>query len=294
MKNYKKMTSAQLQLELKNANAEEVKEINAVLEARQAKKNPKAETKAEAKVEGAVNPEEEKVVEAKETKSKLSEEELSELAKKASEEGLNHRCEVVPFNTIEWKSGTIVGVVTDKRANKVLYAIRLDDSRRIVKAYGSKLLKVSEEVVERSTIRTRTSSKRSEEEFDAQFAEFAKNVGYPVEVDGNDGRITGIVRDRRFMKNIYRIKLDSGEIIFRSETASFKIGELDEIGKELNEKYAERAKENCLTVEEKIAKLEKVIAGLEKTIEEKKKMIEELKKKSEEQKDGETKDEDIL
>ena len=37
---------------------------------------------------------------------------------------VNHRCQAVPFNTVEWVDGYIAGVIEEKRSNKVLYAIK--------------------------------------------------------------------------------------------------------------------------------------------------------------------------
>ena len=61
---------------------------------------------------------------------------------------VNHRCQAVPFNTAEWVDGYIAGVIEEKRSNKVLYAIKTDDGRRIVKVYDSNLVHILDEVVE--------------------------------------------------------------------------------------------------------------------------------------------------
>ena len=40
------------------------------------------------------------------------------------QDNVAHKCEVLPFNEIEWVGGIITGVHIEKRANKVLYIIK--------------------------------------------------------------------------------------------------------------------------------------------------------------------------
>ena len=80
--------------------------------------------------------------------AKMSDEERHTLAEELKEKVVNHRCQAVPFNTAEWVEGVVSGIIEDKRSNKVLLAIKLDDGRRIVKVHDSKLVKVLDEVVE--------------------------------------------------------------------------------------------------------------------------------------------------
>lgn len=228
--------------------------------------------------------------EAQAKAAKMTDEERHELAEKLRTETLNHRCEVVPFNTIEWVLGTIVGIIEEKRSNKVMYAVRTDDGRRIVKAYGSNLLRILDETVEpakrgRSNKATQldengnpvntTTADWTDEEIEEAIKAVISNVGktisYPktgalgVEVEGETetGRIVSLVPNKRQKTILYRIEVDQLEGVTEKKYAhkvtsneSLVLAEeLDEAGKAINEKftvrrYKEVAEAAALTPEE--------------------------------------------
>ena len=92
----------------------------------------------------------------------MSNDELTELAE-SLKVNVGHRCKVVPFNTIIWEDGTIVGVVSDKRTNKAMFSVRLDSGRRIVKASDSSMLQILEETVEITKRNVNTGATKSTE-----------------------------------------------------------------------------------------------------------------------------------
>ena len=212
--------------------------------------------------------------EAQAKAAKMTDDDRHALAEELRATVLNHRCEVVPFNTIEWVPGTIVGIIEDKRSNKVMYAVKTDDGRRIVKAYGTNLLRVLDETVEpakrgRSNkatqldengnpINTNTdwTDEEIEESIKAVIGNVGKTISYPktgalgVEVEGETetGRIVSLVPNKRQKTILYRIEVDQLEGATEKKYAHkvtsneslVLADELDEIGKTINEKFVAR------------------------------------------------------
>ena len=170
-KKFAQMTTRKLNALMATASDEDKKAIEAVLAAREQAQAPKAaEETAEAPAEAPaaeetpLTPEEETAIKAaeengskatQEKKQKMTDEERHTLAEELKK-NINHRCQAVPFNTAEWVDGYIVGVIEEKRSNNVLYAIKTDGGRRIVKVHDSNLLRIFDEVVEpEKKVRTR-------------------------------------------------------------------------------------------------------------------------------------------
>lgn len=171
-KKFSQMTTKKLNALLATASDEDKKAIEAVLAAREQAQAPAApaapETTTEetpaSEEETQLSPEEEAAIKAaeengglnplyngskatQEKKPKMTDEDRHALAEELKK-NVNHRCQAVPFNTVEWVDGYIAGVIEEKRSNKVLYAIKTDDGRRIVKVHDSNLVRILDEVVE--------------------------------------------------------------------------------------------------------------------------------------------------
>ena len=225
---------------------------------------------------------------------KLSEEELAAIATEC-EKNKMHRCQVVPFNTIDWVDGVIAGVITEKRSGKVLYAVKLDDGRRIVKTYDSPLIKISDEVIEALPRAQKTGgfgSAPKEEVTPEKLAElvdtYKVNVGRFVTVGEETGRIVSVVVDKRGGRVMYRINVetlnDTGEavtkVMHKVPTANDIViseAEFDEEGAKLNEAYAKRrenaAAKEAVTPEQRMLKAK---AAYEEAVEMVKKWEEKL------------------
>lgn len=207
---------------------------------------------------------------------KMTDEQREALANELRGTVVNHRCSVVPFNTLEWVEGVIVGIIEEKRTNKVLYAVKTDDGRRIVKAYGSDLIKISDEVVEpikKSRGRktkldengnpiTKVIGLWSDDDIEKAINEVIGNVGktvsYPktgamgVVIEGvtETGRIVSLVPNKRQHTILYRIEVDQPNATEDSEKKyAHKVSsntnliiaeDLDEIGKKINESFVNR------------------------------------------------------
>lgn len=282
MKNFKQMSTKKLNALLETATEEEKNEILEVLNTRNAASagagaGVPAESEglteeekaaiAAAEAENGVT--EEKKAPAKEKAPKMTDEERHALAEKLRAEAVDHRCKVVPFNSIEWVDGVVVSIIEEKRTNKVMYAVKTDDGRRAVKAHDSHLITILEETVERAK---RTRGKKAEgseeneepwtdEEIEAAVKEVIGNVGktvsYPEagaygQIAENaatvTGRIVSLVPAKRSKSILYRIELDQEDENAPKKFAhkvstldTLKIAEeLDEVGQKINEAFTTR------------------------------------------------------
>lgn len=325
-KKFNQMTTKKLSALLATASDEDKAAIEAVLAAREQAQISAAEEEA------PLTPEEEAAIEAaekngglnplyngskatQEKKQKLTDEERHALAEELKV-NVNHRCQVVPFNTAEWVDGYIAGVVEEKRSNKVLYAIKTDDGRRIVKVHDSNLLKILDEVIvpERKT-RARSSAEKVEWTAEAIAEEVSAvigNVGKTVEVEkyrttdenGEEhietisGRIMAIVPEKRSQRLFYRISVSAPtedsplatKIMHKVVTAEgLQIAEeFDAEGQELNAKYCKRREDTAartpltpqdrvMRCEENLKKAEEKLQKATEELEAKKQQLEEAK-----------------
>ena len=264
---------------------------------------------AEAEKNGGVNP----MYEKREAElKKATDEELQALANELKA-NVNHKCQVVPFNTIEWVDGYIAGVIVEKRSRKVMYAVKTVDGRRIVKVHDSKLIKVLDEVVN-DTQRTASTRKANTakvewtpEVMNEEIEKVLPNVGRLVtfrrtgEAHSDEefmGRIVAITPDKRVSRLLYRIQVaapteedpEATKIMHKVSTSKeIEIAEdYDEIGAELNKKYIERREgglqRTALTPQEKVVlyeanlkKAEEKLAQVQAQVEAKRQQLEEAK-----------------
>lgn len=237
--------------------------------------NPNAELSAEeqAAIDAAngtdADASEKQAATVKKVKVKPTDEERAALAAKLREEVVGHKCQVVPFNSIEWVNGVIVAIVEEKRTNKCLYAVKADDGRRIVKAYGSELIKISDETVDLT--RTPRGGKSKEElpewtheEIEEAVQKVIGNVGKQIsyvetgalgaEIEDAPtiiGRIISLVPNKRNHTILYRIEIQPAEDApegtpkkyAHKVTTNDKLAiaeELDDEGKKINEAFIAR------------------------------------------------------
>lgn len=281
-KNFKQMSTKKLNALLETASEEEKAQIQEVLNTRNAASagagagQPASELTEEeqaaiaaAEADSNTNKPENEAPK-KEKAPKMTDEERAALAEKLRTEAVDHKCQVVPFNSIEWIDGVVVSIIEEKRTNKVMFAVKTDDGRRVVKAHDSQLIKILEETVERAK-RTRGSKKSdnaegteepwTDEEIEAAVKEVIGNVGkvvsYPEagaygQIAENaatvTGRIVSLVPAKRSKSILYRIELDQED-----ENAAKKYAhkvstldtleiaeELDEVGKKINDAFTAR------------------------------------------------------
>lgn len=238
--------------------------------------------------------------------TKLNAEEL-EAAVEEAKKNLYHRCKVSLMGAIPL-DGTIMGILKDKRAGYVFYVVQTDatseiESRKVYKKFGGKEIEVLDEVVEvvkAKKERTAAAGTKKEKMEDEAWDELYKaicsavegNIGKTVLVDSElqiTGRVVNILRDNRSQGAYYAIKYKNAEGADKTTYKAIKyeqneqgeivldnyLGfaeELDEEGKEVNEKWKNRAsrnpfqKANALTLEERILAAEESVKKAEASL----------------------------
>lgn len=342
-KKFSQMTTKKLNALLATASDEDKKAIEAVLAAREQAQAPAApEATAEetpaapaSEEETQLSPEEEAAIKAAEENGglnplyngskatqektpKMTDEDRHALAEELKK-NVNHRCQAVPFNTAEWVDGYIAGVIEEKRSNKVLYAIKTDDGRRIVKVHDSNLVRILDEVVEpEKKARARKAKDLADkvewtpEAIAEEVNEVIGNVGKPVEFEkyrttdenGEEhiemviGRIVAIVPDKRAQRLLYRISvpapIEGNPLATKTmhkvvKAEGIKIAEeFDEEGAQLNAKYLERreaaATRTPLTPQDRVIRCEENVKKAEEKLQKAQEELEAKKKQLEDAK----------
>lgn len=346
-KKFAQMRTKSLKALLETASEEDKVAIEAVLAEREKAEKAKAaaaeapvETPAEAPAETPafeeetpLTPEEEAALKAAEEnggvnpmytgrtaerKPKMTDEDRHALAEELKK-NVNHRCQAVPFNTAEWVDGYIAGVIEEKRSNKVLYAIKTDDGRRIVKVHDSNLVRILDEVVEpEKKARARKAKDPADkiewtpEAIAEEVNEVIGDVGKTVEFEkyrttdenGEEhiemvvGRIVAIVPDKRAQRLLYRISVPAPiegnplatKIMHKVVKAEgIKIAEeFDEEGAQLNAKYLERreaaATRTPLTPQDRVIRCEENVKKAEEKLQKAQEELEAKKKQLEDAK----------
>ncbi len=345
-KKFSQMTTKKLNALLATASDEDKKAIEAVLAAREQAQAPAAPAALEATAEETpaapaseeetqLSPEEEAAIKAaeengglnslyngskatQEKKPKMTDEDRHALAEELKK-NVNHRCQAVPFNTVEWVDGYIAGVIEEKRTNKVLYAIKTDDGRRIVKVCDSNLVRILDEVVEpEKKARARKVKDPADkvewtpEAVAEEVNEVIGNVGKTVEFEryritdenGEEhiemivGRIVAIVPDKRAQRLLYRIlvptPIEGNPLATKTmhkitKAEDIKIAEeFDEKGAQLNAKYLERREAAAIrspfTLQDRVIRCEENVKKAEKKLQKAQEALETKKKQLEDAK----------
>lgn len=342
---FSQMTTKKLNALLATASDEDKKAIEAVLAAREQAQASAAPAVPEATAEETpaapaseeetqLSPEEEAAIKAaeengglnplyngsratQEKRPKMTDEDRHALAEELKK-NINHRCQAVPFNTVEWVDGYIAGVIEEKRSNKVLYAIKTDDGRRIVKVHDSNLVRILDEVVEPEKKARARKAKDPADKVEWTPETIAEevngvigNVGKMVEFEkyritdenGEEhiemvvGRIVAIVPDKRAQCLLYRISvpapIEGNPLATKTmhkvvKAEGLKIAEeFDEEGAQFNAKYLERreaaAIRTPLTSQDRVIRCEENVKKAEEKLQ---KAQEELKAKKKQLEDA--------
>ena len=342
-KKFLQMTTKKLNALLATASDEDKKAIEAVLAAREQAQAPAAPAALEATAEETpaneeetqLSPEEEAAIKAaeengglnplyngskatQEKKPKMTDEERHVLAEELKK-NVNHRCQAVPFNTAEWVDGYIVGVVEEKRNNKVLYAIKTDDGRRIIKVHDSNLVRILDEVVEPEK-KTRAHKVKDPvdkvewtpeviaEEVNKVIGDVGKMVKFEkyrtTDENGEEhiemvvGRIVAIVSDKRSQRLLYRISvptpIEGNPLATKTmhkivKAEGIKIAkEFDEEGAQLNAKYLARREVAAIrtpfTPQDRVIRCEENVKKVEEKLQKVQEELEAKKKQLEDAK----------
>ena len=333
-KKFSQMATKKLNALLATASDEDKKAIEAVLAAREAtaEETPAAPASEE---ETQLSPEEEAAIKAaeengglntlyngskatQEKKLKMTDEDRQALAEELKK-NINHRCQAVPFNTAEWVDGYIAGVIEEKRSNNVLYAIKTDDGRRIVKVHDSNLVRILDEIVEpEKRVRARKAKDPVDkvewtpeviaEEVNKVIGNVGKGVAFEkyrtTDENGEEhieminGRIVAIVPDKRAQRLLYRISVSAPiegnplatKTMYKVVTTEGLLiaGEFDAEGAQLNAKYLERreaaATRTPLTPQDRVIRCEENVKKAEEKLQKAQEELEAKKKQLEDAK----------
>lgn len=270
--NYKKLKSSKLQELLQTADKHEAIQIISVLrdrgiepqmpEAKQGAAAPESQS-VESNEVGSVS---EVLGEAApETTAEDAEAKAEFDAKiEAANANVGHKCLVVPFNTVDWVPGVIMGVASDFKAGRISYAIKTDAGKKMLKSVDSKLIKISEETVnidtmKRSRPKGSSTAGRTEEDLQAAIKLALPNVGKQLVIDENHkARIDGLLLDRRTMRVMYKYKdPETGGQKFKTFATDIELEDFaNDADREHCVKYAESFKAGTpLTPEERKAKI---------------------------------------
>ena len=343
---FSQMTTKKLNALLATASDEDKKAIEAVLAAREQAQASAAPAAPEAATEetpaapaseeetqlsleeeaaikaaeenGGLNPFYNSSKATQEKKPKMTDEERHALAEELKK-NVNHRCQAVPFNTAEWVDGYIAGVIEEKRNNKVLYAIKINDGRRIVKVHDSNLVRILDEVVELEKKARACKAKDPADKIEwtpeviaEEVNEVIGNVGKMVEFEkyratdenGEEhiemvvGRIVAIVPDKRAQRLLYRISvptpIEGNPLATKTmhkivKAEGLKIAEeFDEEGARLNAKYLKRreaaAVRTPLTLQDRVIRCEENVKKAEEKLQKVQEELEAKKKQLEDAK----------
>lgn len=258
-------------------------------------------------------PEEPKVVKRR-NKTRMTDTECGALAEEWRQY-VYRRCQVVPFNSVEWVDGYVAGIFHDRRANKVMVAVKTEDNRRIVKVCGSPLLKLLDTSVPLEEIPAPRRKKRAgrlvlpdwdSEEMNKEIDSLLHNIGrmcsferYSSRFDENlsgigitTGRIVAITPDKKAQRLMYRIEVEGSDKAIHkmvdADTLTIAEG-IDEEGMTIQTKYINRRnasrkrapltpEDRVLSCEAKVQKVKDKIAELHKVLEQKTAQLEQARR----------------
>lgn len=148
---------------------------------------------------------------------------------------IGHKAMYVPAEDYEFHPATVVGAVLDPKGT-VLVALRTEEGKRVTKKFGSKLLRVLDEMAEKP-VRSRSKKERvpvSEE----TIQQHRDQIGLPCVLDGMEGRVRGIQHDKRTCQIYLTIHLlDGTKRHTKIDNANLTIGEADGETEVIRERY---------------------------------------------------------
>ena len=162
---------------------------------------------------------------------------------------IGYKAQVVPFNTATWVEGVVTGVLDDQRAKNPLWIVKdLESGKVIRKAFGSELIKVSEDekVAIVKNVRTQKGAEYTEKEIMEMLADAYQQIGKFAEVtefgakedEVTKALIIGAMHEKRSNRVMYRLRKEDGKTIHKVYGNGVKV--LEEIDPEIFAKNAEK------------------------------------------------------
>lgn len=161
---------------------------------------------------GNINPEaeqpiEEQAAQQEETAEEKSARLLREENLKTAKTYIGHKAMYVPAEDFEFYPAVVVGAVVDAKGT-VLVALRTEDGKRVTKKFGSKLLRVLDEMAEKPVRKRAKAEKKPITDEDINL--HREKVGLPVTLDEVEGRVRGVQVDKRTCQIYLTIHLADG------------------------------------------------------------------------------------
>lgn len=197
--------------------------------------NPEAETVNNQAAEQEAQEAAEQAAQEEETPEEKSARLVREEQLKEAKTYIGHKAMYVPAEDYEFHPATVVGAVIDSRGT-VLVALRTEDGKRITKKFGSKLLRVLDEMAEKP-VRSRTRTEKQPITDEAIELHRSK-VGLPVTLDELEGRVRGVQVDKRTSQIYLTIHLADGSKRHTKLTnENLHFGEADKLTEEIRTAY---------------------------------------------------------
>jgi hypothetical protein len=187
-------------------------------------------------------------------------------------EMVGHKAQVVPFNTATWVDGVVTGVLDDQRAKNPLWIVKdLESGKVIRKAYGSELIKVSEDekIAITKNVRAQKGAEYTEKEIMDQLADAYQQIGKFAEItefSNKDGEVTkaliiGAMHEKRSNRVMYRMRSEvTGKTVHKVYGNGVKV--LEEIDPEIFAKNAEK-REKASTLSDPAKRAEYIAKEIE-------------------------------
>lgn len=211
--------------------------------------------------------------EGRKTLLALSPEEI-EARKAEMAEKIACKCKVMPNGEVEWFDGVITTIMHDKRSNAIMYVVRLEDGKKVRKAYGAKSLVISDEKVELTAKHASSKSRdvsstarRTLDEAESLREEAKSHIGQYATIGDFKGYVSGIMLDKRSNQVLFNFKTTDNSAHKYKSVTSDKIVWLDEFNEEfIARRNKEVAIKDTKTPVEALADVEAKIAKLKESI----------------------------
>lgn len=219
--------------------AKRTKKTQEAIEEENGNTNPEAENMNNEAMEQQAQEAQEQVEEQAAPENETPEQKSARLVReeqlKEAKTYIGHKAMYVPAEDYEFHPATVVGAVLDPKGT-VLVALRTEEGKRVTKKFGSKLLRVLEEMADKPV---RSRAKKEKTPITEETIQLHRDqIGLPCVLDGMEGRVRGIQHDKRTCQIYLTIHLlDGTKRHTKIDNANLTIGEADEETETIRERY---------------------------------------------------------
>lgn len=194
--------------------------------------------------------------------NKLTDEQLQVILTEC-QANVGHKCQAFDLSALDWADGYIKAAAIESRARKVFYTVRFANGKESKKVYNNPRLRISDELADvTTTARTPKGEPKGlwddDDEIKAALDQWAPVVGKLINLNGEVGRIEGLVVEKRAHAIQLRVALDTRTVHKTAKPELEIYDEFDEEGQAMNDAYMARLAKGprkVYTPEEKLAAL---------------------------------------